>query len=423
MRPITRVSLLVGAVLACAVTVVGGLVAVSRFAGMMSKYEAPRPGAPPQTTVPLDESERVIDLSFPPRHLASSGDFLCVQDPLNSRVAVFNWRRLDDKCLRIPVLTAYDSAVAGDGSILNSPYFEKWSEDKPLSPADARARKLEVEVIKAEPYLQEFAKTKGNLIIRRKADRAEAEIVENLGRSWYVEKIKPAQGGRSVGICLLEDYVVTGGDPFARKLRIGSYKVAAKKLAWVDGLRADPDKDHRPCVNSVAISNDGTMVAVVGSNGQGGWVACVDVGKQAVLWEKGYDKNADTSAFQDGDFSPDGKKFYAGGTHGELYAYEARTGKYLSVCAVRSRIERVVPSPDGKKVAAGLANGDGTVCLIDAKTGKLVRNITTGLNVIRGIGFSPDSQLLVAAGAGSWKIKFYRVGSRAPAKPIVPRKE
>jgi WD40 repeat protein len=174
--------------------------------------------------------------------------------------------------------------------------------------------------------------------------------------------------------------------------------------------------------------NDGSRVAVIGSNGQGGWVACVDVGKKVVLWEKRRgDRERDTSAFHDGDFSADGKVFYAGGTHGELYAYDAGTGKYLSMCEVKDRVERVVASPDGKLVAVGLANGEGTVCLIDTAKSKVVHKIATGLNVIRGIGFSPDSQLLAAAGAGSSQIKIYKVSSppppaqpNQPAVPAVP---
>ena len=99
--------------------------------------------------------------------------------------------------------------------------------------------------------------------------------------------------------------------------------------------------------------------------------------------------------------SPDEKRFTCGNA-----VFETATGTRLwDLKAEDARLVAAAWSPDGKLLAAGgltfkYGIPQGVVGLFEADSGRLMKSWRTGQAFIKGLAFSPDSALLVTAGAG-----------------------
>jgi WD40 repeat protein/serine/threonine protein kinase len=95
-------------------------------------------------------------------------------------------------------------------------------------------------------------------------------------------------------------------------------------------------------------------------------------------------------------FSPDGTKLAAGSWDGKARIWDAASGQVLkSLNPHAGQIFGVAYSPDGEYLAAG--SGSGLTYLWKAETGELARTMKGHTNSVRDVAFSPDGQILASA--------------------------
>lgn len=137
------------------------------------------------------------------------------------------------------------------------------------------------------------------------------------------------------------------------------------------------------CGVNIAISPDGKILASAGSDTIGLWD--IATGKE-IRRIKGPE-----AGVSDVDFSPDGKTLASACIDGTIRLWEVVTGKELwKLKRPNEQIFRVIYPPDGKILAAAAG---GTIYLLDADTGKLIREINSpGLDIC----FSPDGRILAS---------------------------
>ncbi|HWS98681.1 MAG TPA: protein kinase [Pyrinomonadaceae bacterium] len=143
-------------------------------------------------------------------------------------------------------------------------------------------------------------------------------------------------------------------------------------------------------INTVAISPDGTTVAIGNISGTLKlWDSASGTVKQAL---EGQDVQTRSVAF-----SPDGKSVAGGGYGNTVKIWDAETGALRrTLSGHSSEIMAVAFSPDGKTVASG--SFDYTVRLWDSETGALKRTLTGADFLVSTVAFSPGGRL-VAGGA------------------------
>jgi RNA polymerase sigma factor (sigma-70 family) len=95
-------------------------------------------------------------------------------------------------------------------------------------------------------------------------------------------------------------------------------------------------------------------------------------------------------------FAPDGATVYTAGRDRTLRAWDAATGRERSRTEAEPATELVV-SPDGKTLYAAQANG-GSVRVLDAGTGRAVREVAAFKKALVGMALTADGKRLVAAG-------------------------
>jgi WD40 repeat protein len=153
--------------------------------------------------------------------------------------------------------------------------------------------------------------------------------------------------------------------------------------------------DHSATLNALAFSPDGTMLASVGKDGR--LILRAGSGRgNAASWEQ---VRAVTqkgpAALTTVAFSPDGRQVVIGNADGDAMAYDVASLKIIWLTKRQKRgVAAVAYSPDGKLVAT--CGNDGLVELIDARSGKLVRELRDTAR-IASVAFSPDGKTLAAA--------------------------
>jgi|GEM_PF-3125148 len=162
------------------------------------------------------------------------------------------------------------------------------------------------------------------------------------------------------------------------------------------------------CINALAYSPDGRLLATTGDDGT---VQVHDISDlsnpKTIRFIKAHD-----SPVQDLDFSPDGTKIASGSKDKTVKIWESSpNGKLLATYTSTRGINAVEFSPDGKHVAAGGINN--TLEIYDLASGNMVKSVSLPMT-INEICYSKNGQR-VAAGSSLGDIAIWNTGSWSQA--------
>jgi WD40 repeat protein len=93
-------------------------------------------------------------------------------------------------------------------------------------------------------------------------------------------------------------------------------------------------------------------------------------------------------------FSPDGKQFVVG-INWYTQVWDTESGKLIHDVRGPRSIFSVAFSPDGKQIVSGFHNG--TITLLDAASGREIRNFPGHSGVVYFVGFSPDGKQILSS--------------------------
>ena len=108
-------------------------------------------------------------------------------------------------------------------------------------------------------------------------------------------------------------------------------------------------------------------------------------------------------------YSPDGTRLAVAGSIG-IWLYDTTTYRELALLtghtSYTNRVECVAFSPDGRTLASG--NGDNTIRLRHAITGRHIRTLTGHTSGVESVSFSPDGRTL-ASGSGDGTVLLWDI--------------
>ena len=197
------------------------------------------------------------------------------------------------------------------------------------------------------------------------------------------------------------------------------YDLKTQNQQWRIDINSD---DYSPpCVNALAFSSDGKLLATSGRSAPHGnkgliTIRNADTGKEIHRFGGWWHHPAGYVSFADDGiaFSPDGKLFAAGSfgsaigegpRPGELRVWDAEKGKLLSVWATKDSVQPgkdnaaihgIALSPDSRRIA--IACSDGDVWIWDIATKQVSEKLIGHRNKVRRVAFSPDGQYLASGG-------------------------
>jgi hypothetical protein len=112
-------------------------------------------------------------------------------------------------------------------------------------------------------------------------------------------------------------------------------------------------------------------------------------------------------------FSPDSKTLATAGASGPVRLYDLATGRQRLACqGVSAHIYEIVFSPDGKQVTAGRIRKNLSVC--DAKTGKLLHQLTKRDEEISGLEHAPTGEIICSSWCGDIAVFDSKTGHALP---------
>ena len=152
----------------------------------------------------------------------------------------------------------------------------------------------------------------------------------------------------------------------------------------------DLDQDAPWLVNAIAISPDGSRLAVASDNHS---VILYDTISRTLIARHANFKWGPVQAVA---FSPDSSRYASASQQGWLHLWDARDGSALSELRAHQRfVEALAFSPDGRIIATGGA--DGSVRLWDSRSGAMLRSFDDHQNGLAEVVFSPNGKLLASA--------------------------
>jgi WD40 repeat protein len=141
---------------------------------------------------------------------------------------------------------------------------------------------------------------------------------------------------------------------------------------------------------SFAFAPDGRSVVM---GGEDGTLALIDAmsGKPAVAFAGAAEANASLA------FAPDGRSFLVGSGQSVLRLWNMMSGKPKAFSAT-AEVRSVAFAPDGRRLLWGGGSGgdmfDGTIGLLDAASGALIRTFETSGPQVNEVGFAPDGRTI-----------------------------
>lgn len=115
-----------------------------------------------------------------------------------------------------------------------------------------------------------------------------------------------------------------------------------------------------------------------------------------------YALNGDRGGIWSATFSPDGRQLLTGGAHGVIPVWDMHTGKRAESIKVAGNGVYTIAFAPGRKLLAGAVwrQGDVSIVLLDAKSGRELRRISGLTRDVRSLAFSPDGKTLFSGDNG-----------------------
>ena len=155
---------------------------------------------------------------------------------------------------------------------------------------------------------------------------------------------------------------------------------------------------------SVALSSDGSMLAVMSEGGD----------RNVVVWEvPGGSRIVDVSHFPGTlgavAFGPEDRTLLTAGADGTARLWDVATGtEILALEGHAGVVEEAEFGPTGDVIATG--GSDGTVRLWDASSGEMLLVLDGGDGLVVDVSFSPDGSMLASGSTGVTRIWALDVG-------------
>jgi RNA polymerase sigma factor (sigma-70 family) len=234
---------------------------------------------------------------------------------------------------------------------------------------------------------------------------AVSPLADSVLRAMAVAKHKTA------GICLvLATLVVAGGMVTCQALagRLAQPQPASEAPGDVGRFPSsgEPGEVRRFTVEewawSVSFSPDGEKI-LIGTGGKAPVRVCDFSSGQEVLRTSAY--NSCWSAA----YSPDGKSIAVGSMAKPIQILDARTGKvYRELQANKKRVRNVAFSPDGRLIAS--SHADNRLRVWDVAQGQVVHEFPAENGAVHSAAFTPDGKLLLVVDPGM-TLRLYEVAS------------
>ena len=154
------------------------------------------------------------------------------------------------------------------------------------------------------------------------------------------------------------------------------------------GRRVLTLSEHDGLVRTVAMSPDGMQIATGGDDAV---IRLWDARSGELL----HNLSGHNTSVVDVIFSLDGRRIVSTGLDGSVKLWNTQTGAEVATLSTRATIHSLAFSHEGRLIAAG---GYGTIQLIEAGSGRVIRDLTGHDEYIRSLAFSPDSLRLVSGG-------------------------
>lgn len=248
-----------------------------------------------------------------------------------------------------------------------------------------------------------------------KLDRVVAEEKDT-----YIGALALASGGKAVALAVSK--IVIDGPPAPFEIRVMNSQTWELECTLERELKLEAGE----CVDTLALSPDGRVLALAGNSARTETGAFVQIWDLAEMKARGGTTKRDVKNEPQATpgaveikrgrvshlaFSPDGKMLAAGDREGKVRLYDARTGKEIRTLEEEpaAPIMDLAFSPDGKLLATTteidrtpegeLIAKDRAVHLWRVATGKVQQRLTRDNSAFFTVAFSPDGKHIAAAGA------------------------
>lgn len=347
----------------------------------------------------------ISDLNVPILSLYSSqNELLAYSAAPDNCVYIYSWDKLDIRPQKQILPDVSKTIPLGNNCFLSMPSLYSPDMNFPLH------KKQQAFIESHTIFKNHITENSYNTILMWHATAPEkVEAIHTFDSNYFCDMFMPLRKGIGALLLLREEIAKTNNfDNFTFIVSLWTKENGFMKIATLQANEDGEGKNyHSPMPATCVTDLRAKTIAIIGANGNGGWIACIDVDRKRVLWENRYLPG--TLAFNGGAISADGKLIYAGSSNGDLYVQDQNSGDTVKIIKLGNRIERIDASDDGKWIGVGLADTAGTVLLINASTYEIVCEFKTDDGNICGLLFSPDCTKLAAAGVSGKGVNVFKI--------------
>jgi len=201
----------------------------------------------------------------------------------------------------------------------------------------------------------------------------------------------------------------TGADDL-EQLQLKVLTVDSYDLFHISGVNIDGAEIK---IYDAAISNDGRLVGLVGSEKNIGWIAVIDVEGKEIIWQQDINETEELTKII---FSPVNDTVYAAGIGRIIYSFKVDDENLVSrfqmdediVAQKRQYLSAMAVSNNGYFLGAS-TEPVGTIYIWNLVTDKRVYTGNSRMIITSGLAFSPDSTLFAVSDIQNNPVKIFKV--------------